>query len=127
MSLIGVVFLSFVLIANAIEVQFCSEPYFAGSCATKEYDIGRCEHLPKRFRWLGYSVKSVKIDTISSGGCMNVHCELHTDENCGQSLTPATQQPNTQQKPFDCQRSIFTGIPELTFKSVICSGGQLSG
>lgn len=125
MTRIGIVILSFVLIANAIDVKFCSEPNFEGSCATKEYDSRKCEHLPWRFRWI-YNVRSVKVKPGFFGGC-NANCELHTKENCGHSLL-SMMLTSSQAMPFDCERPILSVVPGLTFKGMVCyKQGLFSG
>lgn len=115
---VGVAILSFILVSNAIDVKVCSEPNFEGSCATKEYDSQKCEHLPWRFRWI-YNVRSVKIRPSFFGVC-NAQCELHTKENCGHSIMSMILSRNSQAMPFDCETPILSVIPGLTFKGVVC-------
>lgn len=115
---IGIVLLSCIFVSNAIDVKFCSEPNFEGSCATKEYDSQKCEHLPWRFRWI-YNVRSVKIKPSFFGVC-NAACELHTKENCGHSLMSVILSANSQAMPFDCAHPIISVHPGLTFKGTVC-------
>lgn len=115
---ISVVILALVLIANAIDVKFCSKANFEGSCATKEYDSGKCEHLPARFR-LVYDVNSIKIKSGFFGRC-NSHCQLHTNENCTQTILQLGQSTNSLVMPFECGRAL-SSVPEgFDFKAVIC-------
>lgn len=118
MKITIVILLSFVLTSNAIDVKVCSEPNFEGSCATKDYDSRKCEHLPWRFRWI-YNVRSVQIKPSFFGGC-NAQCELHTKENCGHSLLSMVLSQNSQAMPFDCEKPILSVIPGMTFRGVVC-------
>lgn len=111
--------------SNAIEVKFCSEPNFEGSCATKTYDSQKCEHLPWRFRWI-YSVRSIKIKPSFFGVC-NAQCELHTKENCGHSVMSMILQQNSQALPFDCEHPILNVNPGITFKGTVCYGRGIFG
>lgn len=114
----GVVFLSCIIVSNGIDVKFCSEPNFEGSCATKHYPSQKCGDLPFRFQWI-YYIRSVRIEPSFFGVCKG-KCELHSKENCGHSVTSMVLSHNPEAMPFDCERS----LPELTagmvFKNAFC-------
>lgn len=121
---IGIVLLSFVLLAKAIKVKFCSEPNFEGSCATKTYDPWKCEHLPWRFRWI-YDVRSVKIQPSFFGSC-RTHCELHSKRNCGRSLLSLVMD-YSKFTSFDCNTPIGSIAPDTDFDGVICFNEAIFG
>jgi len=110
----------FFVSANAIDVKFCSEPNFEGSCATKSYDSYKCEHLPWRFRWI-YNVRSVKVKSNFFGIC-NSECELHTSERCGRQLFGGSFSV-----PFACERPILKIKEGEVYRGMICNGGGLLG
>jgi len=117
--------LAFVCVSASIDVKFCSEPHFQGSCATKDYDNMKCEHLPWRFRWI-YNVKSMRVKSNFLGIC-NAQCELHTLENCGRSLFSMLTSQQSNSIPFDCNHPVVTITTGLAYKGMICNGGGFLG